>query len=227
MTRGRKWSKISKNIIREINSTIFLYLEQIEKYKVHTVQSVDFFEAEEEKKTLDLQKLASFQKLKSLFKNRAGASEYEIEIKPREVVQEEVEVFTDEVKNLDVPALEIYTESSTSNGGQNNNNSPLEVFEPTENPVQFSPITELEKIKSGSHFEEAKEVVVTQENSRKVLPPLQRIRSLFKNRNLIETTLGKNMKNDTYILKNIGSIMKYTYYLDINKFRKIRIFKKS
>ena len=224
MTRGRKWSKISKNIIREINSTIFLYLEQIEKYKVHTVQSVDFFE--EEKKTLDLQKLASFQKLKSLFKNRAGASEYEIEIKPREVVQEEVEVFTDEVKNLDVPALEIYTESSTSNGGQNNNNSPLEVFEPTENPVQFSPITELEKIKSGSHFEEAKEVVVTQENSSKVLPPLQRLRSLFKNRNLIETTLGKNMKNDTdtYILKNIGSIMKYTYYLGINKFRKIRIF---
>ena len=194
----------------EINSTIFLYLEQIEKYKVHTVQSVDFFEAEEEKKTLDLQKLASFQKLKSLFKNRAGASEYEIEIKPREVVQEEVEVFTDEVKNLDVPALEIYTESSTSNGGQNNNNSPLEVFEPTENPVQFSPITEFEKIKSGSHFEEAKEVVVTQENSSKVLPPLQRLRSLFKNRNLIETTLGKNMKNDTYKLKNIGSIMKYT-----------------
>ena len=195
----------------EINSTIFLYLEQIEKYKVHTVQSVDFFEAEEEKKTLDLQKLASFQKLKSLFKNRAGASEYEIEIKPREVVQEEVEVSKDEVKNLDLPALEIYTESSTSNGGQNNNNnSPLEVFEPTENPVQFSPITELEKIKSGSHFEEAKEVVVTQENSSKVLPPLQRLRSLFKNRNLIETTLGKNMKNDTYILKNIGSIMKYT-----------------
>ena len=187
---------------------------------------MDFFEAEEEKKTLDLQKLASFQKLKSLFKNRAGASEYEIEIKPREVVQEEVEVFTDEVKNLDVPALEIYTESSTSNGGQNKNNSPLEVFEPTENPVQFSPITELEKIKSGSHFEEAKEVVVTQENSSKVLPPLQRLRSLFKNRNLIETTLGKNMKNDTYILKNIGSIMKYTYYLGINKFRKIRIFKK-
>ena len=207
----RKWSKISKNIIlycilekiREINSTIFLYLEQIEKYKVHTVQSVDFFEAEEEKKTLDLQKLASFQKLKSLFKNRAGASEYEIEIKPREVVQEEVEVFTDEVKNIDVPALEIYTESSTFNGGQNNNNSPLEVFEPTENPVQFSPITELEKIKSGSHFEEAKEVVVTQENSSKVLPPLQRLRSLFKNRNLIETTLGKNMKNDTYILLRI------------------------
>ena len=189
--------------IREINSIIFLYLEQIEKYKVHTVQSVDFFEAEEEKKTLDLQKLASFQKLKSLFKNRAGASEYEIEIKPREVVQEEVEVFTDEVKNLELPALEIYTESSTSNGGQNNNNSPLEVFEPTENPVQFSPITELEKIKSGSHFEEAKEVVVTQENSSKVLPPLQRLRSLFKNRNLIETTLGKNMKNDTYILKRI------------------------
>ena len=53
-----------------------------------------FFEAEEEKKTLDLQKLASFQKLKSLFKNRAGASEYEIEIKPRGVVQEEVEVFS-------------------------------------------------------------------------------------------------------------------------------------
>ena len=203
MTRGRKWSKISKNIIREINSTIFLYLEQIEKYKVHTVQSVDFFEAEEEKKTLDLQKLASFQKLKSLFKNRAGASEYEIEIKPREVVQEEVEVFTDEVKNLDVPALEIYTESSTSNGGQNNNNSPLEVFEPTENPVQFSPITEFEKIKSGSHFEVVKEIVTQENNSSKVLPPLQRLRSLFKNRNLIETTLGKNMKNDTYILKRI------------------------
>ena len=180
---------------------------------------MDFFEAEEEKKTLDLQKLASFQKLKSLFKNRAGASEYEIEIKPREVVQEEVEVFTDEVKNLNVPALEIYTESSTFNGGQNNNNSPLEVFEPTENPVQFSPITELEKIKSGSHFEEAKEVVVTQENSSKVLPPLQRLRSLFKNRNLIETTLGKNMKNDTYILLKV--------FLGIIKFRKIKFFKKS
>ena len=210
------WTKISKNIllycilekIREINSTIFLYLEQIEKYKVHTVQSVDFFE--EEKKTLDLQKLASFQKLKSLFKNRAGASEYEIEIKPREVVQEEVKVFKDEVKNLDLPALEIYTESSTSNGGQSNNNSPLEVFQPTENPVQFFPIKEFEKIKSGSHFEVTKEIVTQENNSSKVLPPLQRFRSLFKNRNLIETTLGKNMKNDTYILKNIGSIMKYT-----------------
>ena len=115
---------------------------QIEKYKIHTVQSVDFFE--EEKKTLDLQKLASFQKLKSLFKNRADQVEYEIEIKPREVQEEEV--FTDEVKNIDLPALEIYKERSTTSDGQNNNNT-LEVFEPSENPVLFSPSTEFEKIK--------------------------------------------------------------------------------
>ena len=79
-----------------------------------------------------------------MFKNRADQVEYEIEIKPREVQEEEV--FTNEVKNIDLPTLEIYKERSATSDGQNNNNT-LEVFEPSENPVLFSPSTEFEKIK--------------------------------------------------------------------------------
>ena len=83
--------------------------------------------------------------------------------------------------------------------GQNNT---LEVFEPSENPVLFSPsITKFEKFKTGSYSEVVPAKVIP-ENSK--VPPLQRLRSLFKNRNLIENTIGKKhalKKYDQFALK--------------------------
>ena len=69
--------------------------------------------------------------MKSLFKNRGP--EYEIEIKPREVQEEEV--FTDEVKNnLDFPALEFYKEHSTFDGSHTTGWAKSQVpFSPTRN----------------------------------------------------------------------------------------------
>ena len=136
-------SDIHEGFEPKLDSVVTTSSPEIDKYKVHKVQSVDFFE--EERKTNDLQKLAAFQKLRTLFKNKA---EYNIEVKPKiinEVIINEQNSITQQFEIERQHDIVEHCVSDNNKNLANESNKINEILE-TENAIESTVTNKPEEI---------------------------------------------------------------------------------
>ena len=166
-------SDIHEGFEPKLDPVVITSSPEVDKYKVHKVQSVDFFE--EEKKANDLQKLAAFQKLRTLFKNKA---EYNIEVKPKiineVIVNEKSSITQFEIERQHDIIKHCVPDNNENLANESNKiNETLETENTIESTVTFNP----EEIHIDKQIDNKEKFL--EENK---LVTFQKLKSLFKSK---------------------------------------------